>query len=90
LSCLTIGLTAGFGLYFPELFPTRFRATGIGFAYNVARIGVAPIPWLTGLLIQASPTQSVGLGVLAAGSLALIGLVAAQFAPETKGKPLPD
>lgn len=90
LSLLTIGLTAGFGLYFPELFPTRFRATGCGLAYNVARIGQAPIPWLTGLLIAQAPGQSVSTGVLIAGSLSLIGLLVLPFAPETKGQSLPD
>ncbi|HLF94298.1 MAG TPA: MFS transporter, partial [Planctomycetota bacterium] len=35
---------AGFTIYFPELFPTRLRTTGCGFAYNAARILAANAP----------------------------------------------
>lgn len=90
LSFFIIGLTSGFGLYFPELFATRFRATGIGLAYNVARIVQAPIPWLTGLVISANQGQTVVAGLLFTASIYVIGLIAIAFAPETKGKPLPE
>ncbi len=90
LSFVLIGLTSGFGLYFPELFPTRYRATGVGFAYNVARIAQAPLPWITGLLIASAPQNSVAFGVMVAGLVYAIGLVAVWFAPETKGQPLPE
>lgn len=83
-----IGLTAGFGLYFPELFPTRLRATGAGFAYNVARIGQAPMPVITGFLSQAA--NSSAYGVLVSGGIYLLGLAALPFAKETKGQGLPD
>lgn len=83
-----IGLSAGFGLYFPELFPTRLRATGAGLAYNVARIGQAPIPKITAAISQAA--NSTAQGVLITGSIYLFGLAALIFAPETKGKELPD
>lgn len=83
-----IGLTAGFGLYFPELFPTRLRATGAGMAYNVARIGQAPMPVVTGMISDAA--NSSAFGVLVSGAIYLLGLLALPFAPETKGKPLPD
>lgn len=89
MSFFTIGLSAGFVLYFPELFPTRLRATGSGFAYNVARIGAAPAPWLTGILIGGL-AGSVGLGVAAAGLIYLVGLAALPFAPETRGRSLPE
>ncbi|MBX3120008.1 MAG: MFS transporter [Fimbriimonadaceae bacterium] len=89
MAFLAIGLTATFGLYFPELFPTRFRATGSGFAYNVARIMQAPLPWLTGLLIAAG-RGSPAHGVTLAAGVYLIGLLALPFAPETKGKELPE
>lgn len=89
LNFFMIGLTAGFGLYFPELFPTRLRATGVSFAYNVARIGQAPLPWATGLLIGWAGGNSA-FGVLVAGAIYVLGLIALPFAPETKGKPLPE
>lgn len=88
LSFLSIGLTAGYGLYFPELFPTSIRATGLGFAYNVARILNAPVPWLTGLLIGAEkgdPTH----GVAMAAGIYLLGILSLGFLPETRGQELP-
>jgi len=84
----SIGVSAGFVLYFPELFPTRLRATGSGLGYNVGRIFSAPIPWLTGIVIGAL-NGSVAAGVLIAGCIYLLGLLALPFAPETRGKPLP-
>ncbi|GIK33059.1 MAG: MFS transporter [Armatimonadetes bacterium] len=89
MAFFAIGLSAGYGLYFPELFPTRLRATGCGLAYNTARIFYAPIPWLTGLVIGASK-GSPSHGVALAAMVYIVGLLALPFAPETKGKPLPD
>lgn len=89
ISCLSIGLTAIYGLYFPELFPSRIRATGSGFAYNTARITQAPLPWITGLIIGAEKS-SPAHGVMLAGLVYVIGLMALPLAPETKDKPLPE
>ena len=83
-----IGLTSGFPLYFPELFPTRFRATGMGFAYNTGRILQVPWPILTGWIIASLGGVGVGVGLTALVYLA--GLAAVAFAPETRGRPLPD
>ena len=87
LSFFSIGLTAGFALYFTELFPSEVRATGAGFAYNTGRILTAPVPWLTGIVIGSS--GNVGLGVVLAGLVYLVGLAAIPFAIETKGQALP-
>lgn len=76
-------------LYLPELFQTRVRATGQGFGFNFGRILAA-----VGVL-QLNPIMR-DLGVswsVACSWLALIyfvGLVAIWFAPETRGKPLPE
>ena len=43
----------GYGLYFPELFPTRLRSTGTGFCYNVARYLAASGPFVLPLLAAA-------------------------------------
>ena len=88
-SFFVIGLTAGYALYFPELFPTHLRATGAGLAYNTGRIATAPFPLLTAALI-ASMGNSVSVGILIAAAAYVIGLVALPFAPETRGQPLPD
>ncbi|MDX2065833.1 MAG: MFS transporter [Fimbriimonadaceae bacterium] len=85
----SIGLSAGFVLYFPELFPARIRATGAGLAYNVGRVVSAPVPAVMGWLMTQSG-NSVGAVVAAAGSIYVIGLVALTFAPETRGQPLPE
>jgi len=84
----SIGVSAGFALYFPELFPTRLRATGSGLAYNAGRIFSAPFPWLIGAAIGAF-NGSVAAGVLIAGFVYVLGLLALPFAPETSGVPLP-
>src|SRR5687768_13894949 len=43
-------LFAGYAIYFPELFPTRLRSTGISFCYNVGRFVAALGPFTLGLL----------------------------------------
>lgn len=84
-----IGLSAGFVLYFPELFPSRVRATGAGLGYNVGRIISAPVPALIGWLIGQFQ-GNVAVAVLVASAIYLVGLVVLPFAPETRGQPLPD
>ncbi|MBM3883211.1 MAG: MFS transporter [Verrucomicrobia bacterium] len=82
-----LAVFAGYSIYFPELFPTRLRGTGVGFCYNTVRYLAAPFPTLMGMLSaqmgfrQAAVLMSV---VYAIGAVALI------WAPETKGKPLPE
>lgn len=88
-------LFGGYAIYFPELFPTRLRSTGTSFCYNVGRFVAAFGPLFLGLL-----TSQVygGFGEILARRYAgvtmclcfLIGLAALPFAPETKGKPLPE
>jgi MFS family permease len=86
----TLGMHAGYAVYFPELFPTRLRGTGAGFCFNTARIVVGPILILFALL-QGNPLN-LGLGgaMMVLGALFLVGAVLVYFAPETRGRPLPD
>jgi len=84
-SFFALGLTAGFGLYFTELFAHRFRATGSGIAYNSARILSAPIPIWIG---TAATTIGVAGAIGIVASIYILMLVALIFAPETRGKPL--
>ena len=76
-------------LYLPELFPTRVRATGQGVAFNFARIFAAGGAWLTGTLIVVYH-GSYPLACATIISVYLVGMVLIWFAPETKGKPLPE
>ncbi len=83
----------GFAIYFPELFPTRLRSTGVGFCYNVARYITALGPLTLGKLavLYAGLGFAVPLrpAAITLSSIFLVGVVTVLFAPETKDKPLP-
>jgi MFS family permease len=82
-----LALFAGYSIYFPELFPTRLRGTGVGFCYNTVRYLAAPAPILLGYL---STIMSFRTAAVVMSSFYLIGMVALIWAPETKGQPLPE
>ena len=93
-----LSLFGGYAIYFPELFPTRLRSTGISFCYNVGRFIAAIGPFTLGKLIRYGfagyASQGADVPFRLAGvtmcSIFIIGLIALPFAPETKGKPLPE
>jgi MFS family permease len=82
------GIFAGFPIYLPELYPTRLRATGAGFCYNAGRTIASPSPLLTGTLVAA--LGGFGRAAAAIALVYLLGLLILPFAPETKGRPLPE
>lgn len=84
--CL-LTIFGGYAIYFPELFPTRLRATGTGFCYNVARYLAAVAPFLFG---QLSATYGIQMAALFVSAIFVLGIFVLPFAPETKGKPLPE
>ena len=90
---LTLGMHAGYAVYFPELYPTRLRGTGAGFCFNFGRILAAPILILVGKLREVPENGGFGLSLEDAASrlclLFLAGVVVLMFAPETKGRELP-
>ncbi|HWB09315.1 MAG TPA: MFS transporter [Pirellulales bacterium] len=86
---LTLGMHAGFAVYFPELFPTRLRGTGSGFCFNSARVLAAPILVINGLL-QSDWHLSMEGARIVLSSLFLIGIALLVIAPETKGRELPE
>jgi MFS family permease len=78
------GQAGGTGAYLSELFPTRMRATGQAFAYNVGR-GLAAF----GPLTVGGMAAAIGLGnsILLVGSVgALLGCIALAMLPETRRK----
>jgi MFS family permease len=84
----TLGPFCGYTVYFPELFPTRLRATGCGFCYNGGRILAAAAPFALGKL--AEKLGGIAPAVSVVSCIYVVGLIATAFAPETKGKPLPE
>jgi MFS family permease len=76
-------------LYLPELFRTGMRATGQGFGFNFGRILAAIGSLQTGALLQAFD-GNYSKACSAAAFVYALGLVLIWFAPETKGKPLPE
>ena len=81
------GIFSGFAIYLPELYPTRIRATGAGFCFNIGRVLASVGPFVTGYLVTV--LGSFGLAASAVASIYLVGLLILPFAPETKGQPLP-
>jgi MFS family permease len=82
------GIFSGFPLYLPELYPTRIRATGAGFCFNVGRVLASTGPFLTGFLVAA--LGSFGRAASTIALIYLVGLAILPFARETKGQPLPE
>jgi MFS family permease len=86
----TLGMHAGYAVYFPELFPTRLRGTGSGFCFNMARVVAAPVLLGFGWLQSGPWHLTLAQAVLLLGTLFLVGAVLVLFAPETRGQPLPE
>jgi len=83
----TLSCFAGYSIYFPEIFPTRLRGTGVGFCYNTVRYLAAPFPFLLGWLSTVMAFRTVAVVM---SSIYLVGIIALIWAPETKGQPLPE
>ncbi len=80
------GIFSGMGPILTELFPTRMRGSGQGFAYNFGRGAASFAPTLVGLLSAKLPLgQSIGVYALIAYGLLI---TAALLLPETKGRVL--
>lgn len=91
----TLGPFSGFTVYFPELFPTRLRATGCGIGYNAARVFAAPCALMLGNLSKwytgygFSVSSGFAMAATTVSVIYILGFVGLAIAPETKGKPLP-
>jgi MFS family permease len=76
-------------LYLPELFPTRLRATGQGFAFNAGRVLAAGGALGSGQLLNAF-NEDYALMCRVISMVYVLGLIVIWLCPETKGKPLPE
>jgi MFS family permease len=75
-------------VWLPELYPTRIRATAMAFAFNAPRFIAFLGPVFAGTLIQYF--GGFGYAATIISLVYLVGLSAAPFLPETRGKPLPE
>ena len=83
----SLGQYSWMPVWLPELFPTRMRATGMAFVFNAPRFIAFLGPLLAGTLIVSF--GGFGHAATIVASIYLLGLAAAPFLPETRGKPLP-
>lgn len=83
----TLGMHAGYAVYFPELYPTRLRGTGTGFGFNMGRLGTAAAFFGFGAMVNPPSPENKAL-LLA--PLYLVALVLIFFARETRGTELPE
>ncbi|GHC40328.1 MFS transporter [Alcaligenes pakistanensis] len=72
--------------YTPELYPTRTRSTGAGFASSIGRLGSLLGPLLVGFILPW--TGHSGVFTLGAISFSIAALVVIALGVETKGRSL--
>jgi MFS family permease len=89
-----LSVFGGYAIYFPELFPTRLRGTGVGFCYNTVRYLAAGFPpllmFVNRQLIEGGVSDPFRKAATYLSFIFVLGIVALIWAPETKGKPLPE
>jgi hypothetical protein len=90
-----LGVFAGFAIYLPELFPSRLRSTGTSFCYNLGRFAAAGGSFFSAALSQGvfghlEKPLPYRYSAMTMCVIFLVGIVTLAFAPETKGKPLPE
>ncbi|GAI54267.1 unnamed protein product [marine sediment metagenome] len=81
-SCVLSAAQAQIYVYLPELFPTSVRASGLGVAVAVSRLGAAAGTFLLPLCVQHFGVDVALRGC--AATLILGGIVAFSWAPETR------
>ncbi len=89
LGVTVFGVFGSFTYYLPELFPTRLRATGAGFCYNVGRVLAAAGPFLVGS-IAARGLDATLAALFAVGFVPLAGMAFLPWVVETRGRGLVD
>jgi MFS family permease len=89
-----LSVFGGYSIYFPELFPTRLRGTGVGFCYNTVRYLTAGFPpmlmYLNAVLVRQGVEEPFRKAATILSLIFVLGLVALIWAPETKDQPLPE
>ncbi len=93
-----LSVFAGFAIYLPELFPNSLRSTGTSFCYNLGRFAAAGGSFFSAVLTQQvyvkyaaqDPALPLRYAAMTMCAIFLMGILVLFFAPETKGKPLPE
>lgn len=85
----TLGMHAGYAVYFPELFPNRLRATGTSFGFNGGRILAVSVLYFSGWL-KSQDGMQLTHALMYLSALFAVGIVLVLFMPETRGKDLPE
>ncbi len=90
----TLALFGGYAVYFPEIFPTRLRSTGVSFCYNVGRYLAAVLTLVPNYIRKPMQNAFPDVPVFRSTAIAmamiyLVGAAVMFFAPETAGRPLP-
>jgi putative MFS transporter len=74
--------------YTPELYPTRARSSGAGWASAFGRVGAILGPVVVAFMLKADPGHESAVFTLGAASFVIATLLVLVFGPETKGKVL--
>ena len=86
---LTLGMHAGYAIYFPELFPTHIRATGTSLCFNGGRMLAVPVLIFSGWL-KGFPGVDLRWAVTGLSLIFLLGILIVYRMPETRGQELPE
>jgi hypothetical protein len=89
IGLVVFGVCGGFTYYLPELFPTRLRASGAGFSFNIGRLLAAAGPFVVGTVAARGHDQALD-ALFYVGFIPLLGLLILPFALETKDRDLSD
>ncbi len=81
------GVFGAFPFYLPELYPTRLRATGAGFCYNIGRVLASVGPFIVGAAAAKGTAMQT---IFYVGFAPLVGLLLAPLIIETRGRTLSD
>jgi hypothetical protein len=93
LGFCVLAIFGGYAIYFPELFPTRLRSTGVSFCYNIGRFAAAAGPATLGLLsayVFVNTDEPMRWAGAVMSVTFILGIIFAWLGPETKGQPLPE
>ncbi len=82
----TLGMHAGYAVYFPELFPSRLRATGTSWGFNGGRVLAVSVLLLSDNLKKSMPLTEAMTWL---SGFFILGALIVLFMPETRDEDLP-